>query len=143
MTAVCGRDGQWTPNPGNVTCSPRQTQILIPGENELLLSHNPASYFKIVCCKFTTSITSWQAVVITSLLHMPPVITAVVSCIVSFITGALVGVVVYYCTLRKKSNSHKIYLPKKGQQQPVYADIVGQSQNIEVKENVAYGPVQQ
>ena len=28
MTAVCGRDGQWTPNPGGVTCSPRPTQIL-------------------------------------------------------------------------------------------------------------------
>ena len=26
---------------------------------------------------------------------------------------------------------------------PVYEDIVGQSQNIELKENVAYGPVQQ
>jgi len=26
---------------------------------------------------------------------------------------------------------------------PVYDDIVGQSQNIELKENVAYGPVQQ
>ena len=27
MTAVCGRDGQWTPNPGGVTCSyvPAQT----------------------------------------------------------------------------------------------------------------------
>ena len=26
---------------------------------------------------------------------------------------------------------------------PVYEDITGQSQNIELKENVAYGPVQQ
>ena len=26
MTAVCGGDGQWTPNPGSVTCSPRPTQ---------------------------------------------------------------------------------------------------------------------
>ena len=25
MTAVCGRDDQWTPNPGGVTCSPRPT----------------------------------------------------------------------------------------------------------------------
>ena len=28
MTAVCGSDGQWVPNPGDVTCSPRPTQIL-------------------------------------------------------------------------------------------------------------------
>ena len=26
MTAVCGSDGQWTPNPGGVTCSPTPTQ---------------------------------------------------------------------------------------------------------------------
>ena len=34
---------------------------------------------------------------------------------------------------------------KKQQQQPVpvYEDIVGQPQNIELKENVAYGPVQE
>ena len=36
VTAVCGGDGQWTPNPGDVTCNPRPTQtftetsILIP-----------------------------------------------------------------------------------------------------------------
>ena len=48
MTAVCGRDGQWPPNPGDVTCSPTptptQTSILTPssatdptgpGESEL------------------------------------------------------------------------------------------------------------
>ena len=27
MTAVCGSDGQWTPNPGGVTCSPVPTQM--------------------------------------------------------------------------------------------------------------------
>ena len=26
MTAVCGRDAQWTPNPGGATYSPRPTQ---------------------------------------------------------------------------------------------------------------------
>ena len=81
-------------------------------------------------------------------------ITAVVSCAVSFTIGALVGAVVLYCTVRKKSNCQKCYsltIAHKQQQQqqqqqqpaPVYEDIVGQSQNIELKENVAYGPVQQ
>ena len=28
MTAVCGSDGQWTPNPGSVTCSPTPTPTL-------------------------------------------------------------------------------------------------------------------
>ena len=82
-------------------------------------------------------------------------ITAVVSCAVSFITGALVGAVVYYCTVRKKSNCQKCYLIRKAQklqkqqeqqgqqgqqgQQPVpeYEEI------IELRKNAAYGPIQQ
>ena len=77
------------------------------------------------------------------------VITAVVSCAVSFIIAALVGAMVHYCTVRKKCDCQKFYsltIARKQQQQqpaPVYDDIVGQSQNIELKENVAYGPVQQ
>jgi len=69
---------------------------------------------------------------------------------VSFILGALVGAVVYYCTVRKKCDCQKCYsltIARNKQQQqqpvPVYEDVVGQSQNIELKENVAYGPVQQ
>ena len=81
--------------------------------------------------------------------------TAVVSCAVSFIIAALVGAVVHYCTVRKKCDCQKFYsltIAHKQQQQqqqqqqqpaPVYEDIVGQSQNIELIENVAYGPVQQ
>ena len=77
------------------------------------------------------------------------IITAVVSCAVSFVLGALVGAVVHYCTVKKKSNCQKCYsltMVRKQQKQqpvPVYEDVVGQSQNIELKENVAYGPVQQ
>ena len=77
------------------------------------------------------------------------VITAVVSCVVSFIIAALVGAVVHYCIVRKKCDCQKFYsltTARKQQQQqpaPVYEDIVAQSQNIELKENVAYGPVQQ
>ena len=77
-------------------------------------------------------------------------ITAVVSCAVSFIIAALVGAVVHYRTVRKKCDCQKFYsltIARKKQQQqqpaPVYDDIIGQSQNIELKENVAYGPVQQ
>ena len=58
MTTVCGRDGQWSPNPGGVTCSPTpivtptQSSILTassatdptgPGESELLLLSNPSA----------------------------------------------------------------------------------------------------
>ena len=49
MIAVCGSDGQWTPNPGGVTCSPRPTQTFTQastptqtptptGKNEFLIS---------------------------------------------------------------------------------------------------------
>ena len=34
MTAVCGRDGQWTPNPRGVTCSPRPTQTFTQASTE-------------------------------------------------------------------------------------------------------------
>ena len=58
MTAVCGSDGHWSPNPGGVTCSPTpiptatQTSILTPssatdptrpGESEILLLSNPSA----------------------------------------------------------------------------------------------------
>ena len=67
----------------------------------------------------------------------------------SFIIAALVGALAHYCTVRKKCDCQKFYsltIARKQQKQqpaPVYDDIVGQSQNIELKENVAYGPVQQ
>ena len=75
------------------------------------------------------------------------IVTAVVSCVVSFIVGALVCVVVHYCTVRKKCDcqiysmtiSHK---EKKQQPAPVYEDVVP-SQSIKLKENVAYESVQQ
>ena len=76
-------------------------------------------------------------------------ITAVVSCVLSFIIAALVGAVIHYCSVRKKCDCQKFYsltIARKQQQQqptPVYDDIVGQSQSIELKEIVAYGPVQQ
>ena len=44
MTAVCGRDGQWTPNPGGTTCSPRpkptSTQATTPTETSTATSRN-------------------------------------------------------------------------------------------------------
>ena len=66
----------------------------------------------------------------------------------SFIIATLVGAVVHYCTVKKKCDCQRFYsltIARKQQQQPapVYDDIVGQSQNIELKENVTYGPVQQ
>ena len=80
-------------------------------------------------------------------------VTAVISCSVSLIIAALVGAVVHYCTVRKKSKCHKFYsltIARKQQKQqpaPVYEDIVAQKgtvdpTHIELRENIAYGPVQ-
>ena len=181
MTAVCESDGQWTPNPGGVTCSPTPTptptqtftEALIftpsstpdftgPGESQLLPLCS--SLYKIQCkpirignttrtlttaCHHFLAGSSNEGSNILALCSTSVAITAVVSCAVSFILGALVGAVVYYCTARKKCDCQKCYsltVAHKQQQQqpaPVYEDVIGQSQNIELKENVAYGPVQQ
>jgi len=75
-------------------------------------------------------------------------ITAVVSCAVSFIITTVIGVVVHYSVVKKKSKCQKLYSliaarkQHKQQPAPVYEDVVGQSQRIEMKEIVAYGPVQ-
>ena len=69
-------------------------------------------------------------------------ITAIVSCAVSFIIGALVGAVVYYFTVRKKFYSPTTARQQQQQQPaPVSKDIDDQFQTIELEENVAYGPV--
>jgi len=60
---------------------------------------------------------------------------------------------VHYCAVRKKSNCQKFYSltiahkQQKQQPAPVYEDIVAQKgtvdpTHIELRENIAYGPVQ-
>ena len=80
---------------------------------------------------------------------MSVAITAVVSCAVSFITRVLHGWccgVLLYC--EEEIQLSEVLLSdsaRKQQQQsvPVYEGVIGQFQNIELKENVIYGPVQQ
>jgi len=69
-------------------------------------------------------------------------VITVIPSVVSFIIGALVGAVVYYCVQKcyYLTTAHK---EQKQVPAPVYEDIIGQTQNIELKQNVAYGPVQQ
>ena len=66
---------------------------------------------------------------------------AAVSCAVSFIIAVLVGAVVYYCDCQRFTSLTKARKQQQEQPAPVYDYIVGQSQNIELRENVAYGPV--
>ena len=65
----------------------------------------------------------------------------------------MIGAVVHYCAVRKKSNCQKFYsltIARKQQKQqpaPLYDDIVAQKGTVEVthielRENIAYGPLQ-
>ena len=60
----------------------------------------------------------------------------------------MIGIVVHYSVVRKKSKCQKLYSliasrkQQKHQPAPVYEDVVGRAQRIKMKENVAYGPVQ-
>ena len=106
-----------------------------------------------VCVHFVFPPGSTSAPSVPSSCSTSNAITAVASCVVSLITGALVGALVHYCAVRKKSKCHKFYsltITRKQQKQqpaPVYDDIVAQkgtvdSTHIELRENIAYVPVQ-
>ena len=52
MTAVCGSESQWTPNPGGVTCSPRPTQMftqIVTQVSILMSGSTPTGPGKKVC----------------------------------------------------------------------------------------------
>ena len=73
--------------------------------------------------------------------------TAIVCSLVMFITGALCGALLTVCIIRwnKKERSSKPAPNTQKQQQAavVYEEVDTQSKKIELKENVAYGPVKQ
>ena len=74
-------------------------------------------------------------------------ITAVVCSLVMFITGTVCGVLLTVCISRwnKKGRSSKPAPNTQEQQQTVvvYEEVDTLSKKIELKENVAYGPVKQ
>ena len=74
-------------------------------------------------------------------------ITTIVCSLVTFITGALCGALLTVCISRwnKKRRSSKPVPNTQEQQQTVvlYEEVDAQSKKIEVKQNVAYGPVKE
>ena len=74
-------------------------------------------------------------------------IAAVVCLLVAFVAGTVCGVLLTVCISRwnKKGRSSKPALNTQEQQQAavVYEEVNTQSKKIELKENVAYGPVKQ
>ena len=74
-------------------------------------------------------------------------IATVVCSLVTFIAGTLCGALLTVCIIRwnKKRHSSKLAPNTQEQQQAavVYEEVDTQSKKIELKENVAYGPVKQ
>ena len=73
-------------------------------------------------------------------------ITAVVCSLVMFITGTVCGVLLTVCiSRRKKKRRSSKPAPNTQEQQTVvvYEEVDTQSKKIELKENVAYGPVKE
>ena len=66
-------------------------------------------------------------------------IAIALSSIVSFTAGLLVALVIVYCYIRQLKGR---YSPRDPQQSPVqYEDVSMVTKDIELKENIAYGPV--
>ena len=78
-------------------------------------------------------------------------ISVIVSSVVSLIAGAVIGAVMHYCAVKKKCQKfYSLTIARKQQKQqpaPLYEDIVAQKRtvepsHIELRENIAYGPLQ-
>ena len=74
-------------------------------------------------------------------------ITTIACSLVTFIAGTVCGVLITVCISRwnKKRRNSKAAPNTQEQQQTVavYEDVDTQSQKVELKENVAYGPVKE
>ena len=129
---MCREDGSWNPDPQGLCTGRRLTSYLLMLHWYMCLSSvNSCTYCRQ---KFVSS----AAVAI----------KAVVFLLVAFIIGALCGALLAVCISRwnKKRFSSKPTPNTQEQQQTVavYEEMdTLQSQKIELKENLAYGPVKQ
>ena len=125
-TLLCGEDGRWNPDP----------QGLCTGK-EL------SSFFAYLPYSFVH--TSYILTTPGRSLSTPAAVA--ITAIVCLITGTLFGALVTVCInrLNKKGHSSKPAPNTQEQQQAavVYEEVDTQSKKIELKENVAYGPVKQ
>ena len=123
-TLLCGEDGRWDPDPQRlctgITC------FIIPiisPLTSLLISVSDKSLS-------TAAVTA---------------ITAVVCSLATFVAGAVCGVLLTVCIsrLNKKRRGSKSAPNTQEQQQAavVYEEVDTKIKKIELKENVAYGPV--
>ena len=129
-TLRCGEDGRWNPDPQGLCIGNR-------------LAKSYFAYYSIVL-SFLILISIPDKSLPTA---VTTAITAVVCLLVAFITGALFGALVTVCISRWNTKGHRSKpAPNTEEQQQaaaVYEEVDTQSKKIELKENVAYGPVKQ
>ena len=125
-TLLCGEDGRWNPDP----------KALCTGKELLCSSFNYCTSVFLDFIPVPENNLSTAATV---------AIAAVVCSLVMFSVGTLCGALLTVCISRwnKKGRSSKPEPNTQEQQQAavVYEEVDTQSKKIELKENVAYGPV--
>ena len=135
-TLLCGGDGRWNPDP----------QSLCTGKDPITLRRCNAFTYPFYLSVHTNLCLT--PVPDKSLPTAATVaITAVLCSLVAFVAGTVCGVLLSVCISRwnKKRRSSKPAPNTEEQQQTVavYEEVDIQSKKIELKENVAYGPVKQ
>ena len=66
-------------------------------------------------------------------------VSVVLSSLVSFSAGAVMAALITYCCVRRRKSSGQPYLSPSEDPSPVYDEVI--PRKLELKENVAYGPV--
>ena len=134
MTAVCENSGggaRWSPDPGDLTCV---TPESFPDQGIMIEPHTIIIIIILHQCCDNTGHTN-RGLSIAEAVG----ITLVLSSIVSFSAGLLVALVIAYCYIRQLKSQ---YSPRDPQQPtPTQASVSLQQGNIELKDNISYGPV--
>ena len=133
MTAVCEESGgvaHWSPDPGDLTCI---TPESFPDQGIMIEPHTIIIIILHQCCDNTGSVN-------TGLSTTEAVgIAITLSSIVSFSAGLLVALVIAYCYIRQLKSQYSHRDPQ--QPTPTQASVSLQQGNIELKDNISYGPV--
>ena len=133
MTAVCENSGggaRWSPDPGDLTCV---TPESFPDQGIMIEPHTIIIIILHQCCDNTGHTNRGLSIA------EAVGITLVLSSIVSFSAGLLVALVIAYCYIRQRKSQ---YSPRDPQQPtPTQASSSLQQGNIELKDNISYGPV--
>ena len=134
MTAVCEESGgvaRWSPNPGDLSCTKPES---FPGQGIMIEPHIFVQSVILFAVDNTgcanTGLSTAEAIGIAIAL----------SSIVSFSAGLLVALVIAYCYIQRQKGQYSPSDPRKPAL--MYEDVsIAVSKDIELKENVAYGPI--